>query len=77
MAIANSTQHLDLLGKIVHLVDHIRDPQLILDTPHRGQVIAVVVPLPGTVAAPSILLDEGNDRIDYYDLEDITIISVT
>ncbi|WP_162950981.1 hypothetical protein [Pseudomonas aeruginosa] len=26
MATANSTQHLDLLGKTVHLVDHIRDP---------------------------------------------------
>ena len=77
MATANSTQHLDLLGKTVHLVDHIRDPHLILDTPHRGLVIAVVVPLPGTVASPSILLDEGSDRIDYYDLQDVTIISVT
>lgn len=77
MATANSTQHLDLLGKTVQLVDHIRHPELILDTSHRGHVIAVVVPLPGTVASASILLDEGNDRIDYYDLQDVTIISVT
>ena len=77
MAIANSTQHLDLLGKTVHLVDHIRDPELILDTPHRGLVIAVVVPLPGTVASPSILLDEGDDQVDYFDLQDVTLISVT
>jgi len=77
MAIANSTQHLDLLGKTVHLVDHIRDPELILDTPHRGLVIAVVVPLPGTVASPTILLDEGDAQVDYFDLQDVTLISVT
>lgn len=77
MAAANSTQHLDLLGKTVHLVDHIRHPELILDMPHRGIVIAVVVPLPGSSACPSILLDEGQERVDYYDLDDVTIISVT
>jgi hypothetical protein len=69
MATANSTQHLDLLGKTVHLID--------LDTPRWGLVIAVVVPLPGTVASPSILLDEGDDRVDYFDLQDVTLISVT
>jgi hypothetical protein len=77
MATANSTQHLDLLGKTVHLIDHTRHPELILDTAHQGRVIAVVVPLPGTTTAPSILLDEGNDRIDYFVLEDVTVISVT
>lgn len=77
MATANSTQHLDLLGKTVHLVDHIRHPELTLDTSHRGTVIAVVVPLPGTVATSSILLDEGGDRVDYFNLDDVTIISVT
>lgn len=77
MANANSTQHLDLLGKTVHLVDHIRHPELILDTPHRGLVLAVVVPLPGANVSASILLDEGDQRIDYFDLQDVTIISVT
>lgn len=77
MATANSTQYLDLLGKTVHLLDHIHHPELILDTSHHGLVIAVVVPLPGTAASPSILLDEGSDRIDYYDLQDVEIISVT
>jgi hypothetical protein len=77
MATANSTQHLELLGKTVFLVDHIRHPDLILDTPHRGRVVAVVVPLPGTEVSASILLDEGDQRMDYFDLQDVTLISVT
>lgn len=77
MANANSTQHLDLLGKTVHLVDQVRHPELILDRPHRGRVVAVVVPLPGTEVSASILLDEGDQRMDYFDLQDVTLISVT
>lgn len=77
MTAINSTQYLDLLGKTVYLADHFREPDFTVDMIHKGQVIAVVIPLPGSVASASLLLHEGPNNIDYYDLEDITLISVT
>lgn len=77
MTAIHSTQHLHLLGKTVHLVDHIRHPELQIDMPHTGRVIAVVVPLPDSLASASILLDEGSGKVDYFDLVDVTLISVT
>jgi hypothetical protein len=77
MTAINSTQYLDLLGKTVYLADHIRDPKLTVDMIHKGQVIAVVVPLPGSIASGSILVEYGPGRADYFDLVDITLISVT
>jgi len=75
MATFNSTQCLDLLGKTIHLVEHVRHPDLVLDFPHRGQVVAVVVPLPGSSVAPSLLLDDGESK-EYYDLDACTLVAV-
>lgn len=75
MATANFIQYLGLLGKTVHLVEHIRHPELTLDCPHRGRVLAVVVPLPGSGVNLSLLLDE-NGQADYYDIPDCTLLEI-
>ncbi|HDY6146490.1 TPA: hypothetical protein RQ819_006890 [Pseudomonas aeruginosa] len=75
MTTANSIQYLGLLGKTVHLVEHIRHPELILDCPHKGRVLAVVVPLPGSGVSLSLLLDE-NGQADYYDVPDCTLLEI-
>lgn len=69
MAIANSTEASQLLGKTVVLTRFLLGSQ----SEHTGKVIAVISVLPGSRATPSIMLEEGASRCDYFDLEDVTI----
>lgn len=43
---------------------------------HIGQVVGVLVALPGTRATASLLIDEGSDRIDFFDSTDIHTLHV-
>lgn len=73
MTAFDPTKALDLLGKTVHLVEHIRHPDFSYDLPYEGRVIAVVVPLPGTSVATSLLLDlPGGSQ--YVDLDDCELL---
>lgn len=72
MAISNATDVQALLGKSVTLT-HLEDGRSSI---HRGTVIAVIAVQPGSRATPSLMLDEGPSRCDYFDLEDITITAV-
>lgn len=72
MATCNSTDAQALLGK--HVVLTHRDGGF--DFEHRGTVIAVISVQPGSRATPSLMLDEGPSRCDYFDLDEITIQAV-
>lgn len=71
MAIANLDASA-LLGKHV-ILTHREDG---FDFEHQGEVIAVISVLPGSRATPSIMLDEGPSKCDYFDLEEITIQAI-
>lgn len=76
MAQNHSNQHLELLGKVVHLVEHVRCSDRVQDVSRTGRVIAVVVPLPDSLASASLLLEEQGGH-EYYDLDDCTVMAVT
>lgn len=61
MAVFNSTQVLDLLGKTVSVTEHCGG----LTHAATGVVSAVIVALPGSSVAASILVGD-----DYFDLHD-------
>lgn len=64
---------LNLLGQVVVLTEFVGE----ILFRHTGHVIAVVVPLPGARIGASILLDKGLDDCEYYDLDDVRILSVS
>ncbi|WP_213962233.1 hypothetical protein, partial [Escherichia coli] len=63
------------LRRTSHVVFHMQKKKLTLDCPHRGRVLAVVVPLPGSGVNLSLLLDE-NGQADYYDIPDCTLLEI-
>lgn len=75
MATSNSTQALDFLGRTVHLIHHVELGNSVQDFDCQGQVIAVVVPLPGAPVGTSILIDLPMGP-EYVDLDDCTLLSV-
>jgi hypothetical protein len=64
MAVFDSTQALDLLGKSVSVTEHYSGFTRTTD----GVVLAVIVSLPGSSVPFSILVGD-----DYYDLDDIVL----
>lgn len=72
MAIQNSTLTTDLLGRTVTIVRACAG----FEFEHTGRVIGVLQALPGSRATPSILVDEGGDRCDFHDADDIQALHV-
>lgn len=72
MATANANPTLALLGKTVHLTEAVQG----FEFERSGTVIGVVVALPGTQCADSILLDRHDGACEFYDLHDVTIRTV-
>ncbi len=64
MAIFNSTQVIELLGKTVSVVEK----SGVFTCSATGIVLAVVVPLPGSSVAPSILVGS-----EYFDLDESVV----
>lgn len=71
MAIADSTLTPALLGRTVTLWSTCAG----FSFEHTGQVVGVLVALPGTRATSSILLEEGH-RCDFFDSDDIDTLLV-
>ncbi len=69
MANTDSIEVLKLLGQTVSLVDHVGG-----DVQHTGQVLAVVVPIPGACVGTSVLLDLPLGP-EYFDLDDCTLVA--
>lgn len=72
MAVQEFTQHETLLGRTVVITRWDAG----FEFEHTGKVIAVVKAVPGSRATPSIMLEEDDQRCDFFDLEDITIQAV-
>ncbi|HFH3010293.1 TPA: hypothetical protein ACGJS1_006805 [Pseudomonas aeruginosa] len=72
MAIDNSTLSPSLLGRQVTVVLTCAGFRF----ERTGTVIGVLQVLPGTRATPSILVDEGADRCDFHDADDIQALYV-
>nr|WP_011266113.1 hypothetical protein [Pseudomonas sp. S-47]AAX51982.1 hypothetical protein [Pseudomonas sp. S-47] len=72
MAISDSIVTPSLLGRTVTLVTCRGG----VPFEHTGTVVGVLQALPGSRASASIMVDEGPDRCDFHDLEDIDDLAV-
>jgi len=67
MAICDSTISLSLLGRSVRITTSFAGHHFC----HTGEVIAVLLVVPGSGATPALLLDEGSGLCDFHDASEI------